>query len=799
VSVEPVQTVTFVEVDLPRCTRTYGVAPCTASIPATGDIKCFNCIRTCQDRANYEAEVETVRFSLPNPQLPNDLDYRPYLDGQPAYSPATVSLGKNLGVRASLQVKFRDAPDPDTGPAGDRYLADRDYNPYERGTFFGRWRARYPFIRGVPIRLIRGELGQAVEDMATYHFVGDSFDGPRPDGSFSITAKDVLKLADDDRALAPAASNGRLLADINNSTTAATLTPSGIGNAEYAASGYVCIGGNEVCAFTRSGDALTLTRGQFNTVAIAHENDERVQQCLYYDGIEPDLIIADLLVIYAGIDINLVNFPAWAAESDAYLQRVYTALITEPTGVNTLVCELIEQAALMIWYDPESVQIQYRVLRNVTPDADVIDDNLYLKGSLTTKEQPETRISQVHVFYARRNPTRPLTDQDNYKSLSVAVDADSEFDNGSSAIARTFARWVPEFGLSIADRISDLKLGRYRFPPRKFQFALFRGTEPASLAPGASYYLEAWPLQDATGARESVPVTVTRVAPEDARFLIEAEEAIFATLDPVDLSNRTVTIDGNAFNLNVRDIHDSIFPEITDPYGITLTVIVQPGVTVGSESVSVPALDIGTFPLGLAITVRILGRVQGKGGRGAVVDQAGTQTAAESGGVALYTRQAITLDLNTDGELFGGGGGGGARYLNVFYPTSPFASSNHVYWLPGGGGAGFNPGAGAAGFYKPGGAAFQAKNSADGTSDAGGLADHSLGPSNGGYGGGLSGGNSGGDGGDPGQAGDLGTANQTSPSAGGFLVAPGAAGAAIDGDSYVTISVAGDLRGPQIN
>jgi hypothetical protein len=393
-----------------------------------------------------------------------------------------------------------------------------------------------------------------------------------------------------------------------------------------------------------------------------------------------------------------------------------------------------------------------------------------------------------------------LTDQDNYKSLSVAVDADSEFDNGSSAIQRTFARWIPEFGLSIADRISDIKLGRYRFPPRKFQFALFRGTEPSSLAPGASYYLEAWPLQDATGARESVPVTVTRVAPEDARFLVEAEEALFAQLDPVDLVNRVITIDANAFNLDMLDIHDSIYPEIVDPYGLSLTIIVQPGVTVGSTDVALPAMDIGLFPVGLAITLRILGRVQGKGGRGARVQQggSGTTSAAEAGGPALYTRRALTLDLNTDGELWGGAGGGGAAYDNQSYPSSPFAAGSHVYWLPGGGGAGTQPGVGSTdGQYKPGGGARTNAPSADGTEDAGGLAYHGFGPSNGGVQGGLSPPRSGGDGGDPGQAGDLGTGPSSPP--GRFLVAPGAAGAAIDGDSYVTISVAGDLRGPQIN
>ena len=47
-------------------------------------------------------------------------------------------------------------------------------------------------------------------------------------------------------SVGPAVSGGQLISDITNSTTAITISPSGIGDAQYPASGYVCIGGNEV-------------------------------------------------------------------------------------------------------------------------------------------------------------------------------------------------------------------------------------------------------------------------------------------------------------------------------------------------------------------------------------------------------------------------------------------------------------------------------------------------------------------------------------------------------------------------
>jgi hypothetical protein len=53
---------TLVEIDLPYCTRTYGVAPCTAALGTTGTAKCFNSRKTCQDPTNYAAGVKTVTF-----------------------------------------------------------------------------------------------------------------------------------------------------------------------------------------------------------------------------------------------------------------------------------------------------------------------------------------------------------------------------------------------------------------------------------------------------------------------------------------------------------------------------------------------------------------------------------------------------------------------------------------------------------------------------------------------------------------------------------------------------------------
>jgi len=46
----------FIEIDLNICQNSYGIAPCTAQVGVTGTEKCFNCVSTCQDLANYSQE-----------------------------------------------------------------------------------------------------------------------------------------------------------------------------------------------------------------------------------------------------------------------------------------------------------------------------------------------------------------------------------------------------------------------------------------------------------------------------------------------------------------------------------------------------------------------------------------------------------------------------------------------------------------------------------------------------------------------------------------------------------------------
>ncbi len=703
---------------------------------------------------------ETFRFAKDAEYLPDDIDAIPSIkDVQ--LTPTIISLGENLGQRATLTVTFKDH----------RHIFNGE--DYSSGTFWGKFRARYGLkLRGRNVRLIRGRLGQTLAEMETRHFIIESTDGPSTNGEYKLIGKDTLKLADGDRAQAPTLSNGFLAAGIDADDTSATLSPSGI-SAEYPSSGYIAIGGKEICAYNLGGgDTMTLTRGQFNTPAQSHAAQDRCQLCVAYSGEDVADILYDLFVIFAGVDPSYIQLANWQAETDNFLGVVYTAVIAEPTSVNTLISELIEQAALAVWWDDVDQQIRMQVLRGIVTEADVFDQDNTLQGSLEVREQPEKRISQVYTYFGKINPLVKEDQLENYRSTALMIDSDAELEyGGAPVIKKIFSRWIPAGGRSVADRLNEIQIGRFRDPPRRFSFELFRyaGQDPAL---GGGYQLGGWPFQDVDGSSVQVPIQITRLNPEADRFEVEAEEMLFTGSEP-DPTDRIIIFDSNINNVNLRSTHDSLYPDPVS--GDVVTCIIQAGVIIGSVSTDIPAFDVGSWPSGVTVALHLAGRIQGRGGDGG---QGGVAPGTSSdngdpglpGGTALYCRFAVTLDYLSGAAVWGGGGGGGGGGYNGAYGKPA-----------GGGGAGAGKLPGNAG---PGGS-------------GGGNAGSSATESGGGGGAPSGGGTGGGNGGDPGNSGGSG-GSVPSPFTGSGG-SGGSAGPAIDGISFLSVSGSADVRGNQIN
>jgi len=760
---------------------------------STGNIKCYNSLGTCQDIENFDPTDSPILWFgedvniEPRTSVLGDRPIFPFIKSIDFQS-AIVSLGDNIGQRGSITVTMQDAPSGDLPTSlFDKYYSERPWTPFqlEFGTFWGRFKARNPYIRFAPLYLLtvrRDSNGDDEGSIESRTYLIESMSGPNSSGEVTFTAKDTLKVADGDFAKAPVQSPGFLATDINTTDTSVNISPSGSID-EYPNDGYACIGGNEIVSYTKTGgDGVSFSRAELGTVASEHSAQDRFQLVLRYDPQSPNLILSDLLINYAGIDGDLIDEDAWAAEVAAYLGTVYSLTITEPTSVADLVSEIIQQIGAAIWWDDVSAQLRLQILKSVSTDAEEWTPDVIVNKTFQVADQEAKRITEVSVYFGQLNPTLKVDETRNYASVATVTDDATEALVGGKSIKTIFARGIAGGGRTVAERLAEKYLSRYVQPPRKFNFELMKYADQHPVL-GGGYRLSGslsglennsgpksgpgisaiWP-QDAIGNRATIDIQITRLNPVGSTFQVEAEEMLFSSVGgsgsggSVDPTNHTIIFDVNRNNVNLEEVHDSIYAVAQS--GDTVNCYINGGVTIGSSSTSDPAFVVGSFAGGVTVNIFINGRIQGKGGDGDGFPSSG----GKPGGTALYTRQNINLENNS--QIWGGGGGGGMS--NGPVGGDKFSNS-------GGGGAGTQPGS--AGNPYTSGIAFQNKAN-NGTTEAGGTAPFSP---------------VGGNGGGPGLAGQ----NSTG---GSFLQTNGgAAGAAVDGNSFITYTANNDMRGPTIN
>jgi hypothetical protein len=738
------ETVVFFELDQPFCSLSYGASPCTARLGVTGSRKCYNTRATCQDPANYSPGTLTLRFARSQEGLDAYGPVIPSLEDAPDTTPSALNLAamersaSALGQREVVTVRLEDHRHSDL--LVDKYRLERSFraaprtasfalgantrkrharrlapgafrrplaqeiaraeffgaydatlDPYTRGTFWGKWLARNPFHSSYPCRVREGRIGQALEDMRVRNYIVDRIEGPN-DGRVRLVAKDAFSKIEARKAVAPRASKGELSADITSGATSATLAPTGIGNADYPASGHVAIG-DEVMAFTRSGDVLTLTRAQFNTTAADHKAEDLVQLVLSYVTQKPHDIAYDLLVNYSEIPAADIPKAEWDSLASS-ITELFTARITEPTPVNDLLGELCEQAGFTLWPEVTTGQIKFAALRASSAVATISDDAYIVDGSLTLKREDAKRVSQVWVYYGQRLPNEDVEERRNYASRLVVVDTDAEGEQqyGVPAIREVFSRWIPAGGRAIAEKVGERIVAMFRDAPLEVRFSVDEG-RAAELGLANYVGLDVAEIQDDTGAKENRTLALVELEHGENVIAVRAQEVAFA--DDSGDGVRRIFIENDSFNLNLRSMHDLLFAEPTGSEVIEFIVVA--GVTIGSTSASLPAMETGAWP---TMTTRPLlkfedpgasakGRVQGKGGVGGNGGNPSGTTAGSTGGDALKVDALFSVD-NEFGEIWGGGGGGaGADGSSAAAGEKTFG-----YGGPsGGGGAGTNGGA----------------------------------------------------------------------------------------------------------
>lgn len=652
------QPIELVEIETDYCGLRFGVGACTA----TGE-PCYNTWATCKARLAYVNTVKTYRFARSNAALPVGFSCLPLLQSV-QYAPQVLTPAKGLGVRAAVTVRFTDTAWPDT--ADDPYFDQRPTGTEGQGTFFGRFRARNPFMFGRFLHVKTGYIVGGVLDDAnlqTRSYIIESITGADRAGSVTFTAKDVLKLADDDKAQCPRVTSARLDTDITDTQTSLVVYPAGVGNAEFPASGVLRIA-SELMAFNRTADTFTVSRGQYSTQAKAAKADDAIQLCAVFVNQPVQNLIYDLLVNYAKIPAAYIDKPAWDAERDANLLGVYSSVITDPVGVNTLIGELSEQGQCYVWWDDVARLIRFKALTAPPSDLPILsDEDHFLHGSISAGEATADRVSRFLIRFDRIDPTKKLDEVANFRQRLVAADLQSEGEREyRTAKTRIInSRWFNSGSLGRVTQLGAALLSRYRDPPLTFEADIDLS---AGVKTGDLFRVSSRLFQDAAGSRKAVPMQIVESHEKTAGSILRFKAAQLVWAGEGIPVNPRIIIGADLFDVNLRDLYEAEYGTPRD--GDIVTFIIQSGVLITSSSILTPALVAGVWPSGVSLTAINGGIVAGRGGRGAgyySIDSAlsgtGSFLQAQNGGVAIDGAGHPMTFINNN-IVAGGGGGGGA-------------------------------------------------------------------------------------------------------------------------------------------
>lgn len=519
---------------LDKCSRTYSVAPCTA--PSNPGGECYNSFQTCVDPANYDPSTTlVVRLGMASADIyplatsTNSGSAIPCIE-KIDFAPVKITPGKGLGYRANIAITCLDFPHHDIDY--DPYVANRNYIATDQGTFWSKLLARNPHFTGRRISLFELYTDDT-RDANQYKqrdYIIDRIEGPDKSGKIKIIAKDMLALAESLKAECPTASVGTLSADLASGTTSTFSLNTGEGSPYPSGEHVVRINSELIRITSRTSDTFTIAeRGYGGTTADDHSADDTVQLCYWRQGgsgDKVDLVLADLLENYAGIDASYIDSTTWAAERTEWINGYQLeTIISTPTPVQNLLDEICVETNVNIWWSDLDQDIKFKVEAPTFGALSQINDADLLEKSTEVISGYKERISQIQIYYNVRNWTEDRTAK-NYKNLKVSIDSDSESANGynQKAIKKIFCRWLQNetFVAEVASRFLS------RFKREMYTVRGYLDYKDYDFMVGQHFELNTNLIQNYDGSTKSVEFQMLSMQPENQAQRIKFEALQFS-------------------------------------------------------------------------------------------------------------------------------------------------------------------------------------------------------------------------------------------------------------------------------
>lgn len=513
------QAVVVVELDLDRCTNTFGVLPCTA----TGT-PCYNTFATCKDKPNFARGTKTYKFITAGSPIPPGETLRPYLTSI-ASAPTEIDPQAGLARRANVTLTFQDEADSDVQQ--DPYISNRALPA--GGTFWARLLARNPNYSGRWARVRRGFITDPWDwnTFQTELYVIETISGPDASGRVRVVLKDPLKLTDRDQI--PLPSTGALSAGI---TAAATSLTVGAGEgAQYVGDNYMRIGSEIIRWTTRTTDTFTgLTRGQFGTVAAAHSAGASVQKCRSWSGVALTTVIQNILN-ETGITNTYIDTAQLALQEATWLGSSYniTACISRPESGSRLLAELAQLANGVIWWGPVEQKVKFKIIAADPPSTESTlwdDEKNFIEGSVEVAAADDLRITRAAIHYALLDYTEDGEDQKNFERGRLQIDADAESadEYGDRRVDEIYSRWFTSANDGAVLALAGRKVTRYRDAPKRIRGRL--DPKDYTNTPGDLVEVKTAQLLDKDGNPRTVRCLLRRVEDKGDHIAVELESTI---------------------------------------------------------------------------------------------------------------------------------------------------------------------------------------------------------------------------------------------------------------------------------
>lgn len=447
------QPITIVEIDLDYCSLTFGTSPCTAT--GSGDAKCFNCFKTCQDTANFTKTTKTYKFCSDQAFLPIGDTYFPCITDV-SISPTQLKLC-GLSVDCSVTVTMQDFNHHDRGI--DPYVEGRTYDPMERGTFFGKLLARNPFVQKRVMRVKEGYIDENRElHLQTRTYFIDRIEQPDARGRVKIYAKGLLRALAEGKQQAPAylaRCNGAVTGS-NVDTTITVAFDASRGDL-LGTSGLIRIE-DEIIQYTaRAGNVLTVpaaSRGAFGTTRVSHADGTRIYQVKRWvgsTGVPGRLysILYYLLVDCALIDASFIDLTAWETEylanyTDNNFLGIMSLMLTAQKPVRDLVDEMLKTIGASLWWDEYEGELRFKVVTGDATGVTAWDDSIILQDSLSWKVLESEWYSQIgfHISLPIAGDEVPSPGSADASFYYINTDAEAATRNGNSVTYDVPTRWL---------------------------------------------------------------------------------------------------------------------------------------------------------------------------------------------------------------------------------------------------------------------------------------------------------------------------------------------------------------------